>query len=263
MTSCCDSCSISRARSGSTSVGRGPDALPVVVGHDARPRAAPRRPGARCAARAPACAARRRARAAPAARSDRSSSGPRVDAQLGSWPPARRGTAATRCGHARHPTSARMRAARWAAFFAPALPIATDATGTPGGIWTTAYSASAPPSAPPSSGIADHRPRRQRGEHAGQVGGQPGRADEDAHARPPRPRRRRPASAIGLAVGADDARLPADPVLVEHVEAALQGGQVGAGAADDGDAGRAGGHSGRGHARSSSRIIPHRRALAP
>ena len=34
--------------------------------------------------------------------------------------------------------SARMRAARWAAFFAPALPIATVATGTPGGIWTTA-----------------------------------------------------------------------------------------------------------------------------
>jgi hypothetical protein len=49
--------------------------------------------------------------------------------------------------------SARMRAARCPAFFAPALPMATVATGTPGGIWTTAYSASAPPRAPPSSGI--------------------------------------------------------------------------------------------------------------
>ncbi len=34
--------------------------------------------------------------------------------------------------------SARMRAARWPAFFAPAEPMATVATGTPGGIWTTA-----------------------------------------------------------------------------------------------------------------------------
>ena len=46
-------------------------------------------------------------------------------------------TAATRSATASS-ESARMRAARCAAFFAPALPIATVATGTPGGIWTTA-----------------------------------------------------------------------------------------------------------------------------
>ena len=82
----------------------------------------------------------------------------------------------------------------------------------------------------------DHRPRGERGEHARQVRGEPGRTDEQPHAvclglgdvgveR------------IGLAVGADDRCLPGDLVRVEHVEAALQGWQVGAGAADDGDGG--------------------------
>ncbi len=80
----------------------------------------------------------------------------------------------------------------------------------------------------------DHRASGQRGQHAGQVGGQPGRTDEEQHAgrlglgdvgmeR------------IGLAVSADDRGLPGDAVVVEHVEAALQGGQIGAGAADHGD----------------------------
>ena len=45
-------------------------------------------------------------------------------------------SASTRAASAGSP-SARMRAARWAALRAPADPMATAATGTPGGICTT------------------------------------------------------------------------------------------------------------------------------
>src|SRR5256885_1215786 len=46
----------------------------------------------------------------------------------------------------------RMAIARWAAFRAPASPIATVATGMPAGIWAMDNSASRPPSEPPDIG---------------------------------------------------------------------------------------------------------------
>ena len=86
--------------------------------------AAPRRPGARSAARARAGAARRRSRAARAARSGRSRQA-RGSTRSSALAACSARKAATRSATAAS-DSARMRAARCAAFFAPALPMATD-----------------------------------------------------------------------------------------------------------------------------------------
>ena len=86
---------------------------------------------------------------------------------------------------------------------------------------------------------ADDRLRGQRGEHPGQVGGQARRADEDPDARG-LGLRDVGVECVGLPVSADDRCLPADAVLVEYVEAALDARQVGTGTAHDGD-GRHGG----------------------
>ena len=112
-----------------------PDPLVVRLRHDAGVGAAPRPPGARSAATARACGARRRSRAAAAARSDRSCRAGRSAARP--CRPARRGTRrpAPRARHRRGPGSGPRGARRSSRRRSP---IATVATGTPGGIWTTA-----------------------------------------------------------------------------------------------------------------------------
>jgi hypothetical protein len=81
---------------------------------------------------------------------------------------------------------------------------------------------------------ADDRLPRQARQHARQVRRQPGRPDEEAHARLFRLGDVR-VQGIGLAVRADDRCLPADVVAVEDVEAALEGRKITAGPAQDGD----------------------------
>ena len=64
---------------------------------------------------------------------------------------------------------------------APGLPIATVATGTPGGICTVESSASSPLSADESIGTPITGRRRVRGDHTGQMRGRAGADDEHAH----------------------------------------------------------------------------------
>ncbi len=63
-----------------------------------------------------------------------------------------------------------MLTANSAAFVAPALPMASVATGTPPGICTIESSESSPLSVLDSHGHAQHGQRGVRGDHAGQMG---------------------------------------------------------------------------------------------
>ena len=75
-----------------------------------------------------------------------------------------------------------------------ALPTATVATGTPDGICTIESRESMPSRCLSGDRDADHRQRRDRGEHAGQVGRSPGAGDDHRAGRARRPRGRRRAS---------------------------------------------------------------------
>ena len=133
MTSCCDSFSISRARSGSTSPSLVPDALEVGPRHDAG------------LGHASSASSSIRSHSSSLCRSPKisRSSGSAYrsimpEDRLGARParPARRGMPYLLrdgvVGQRQDPRG------EVRAFLAPALPMATVATGTPGGIWTTA-----------------------------------------------------------------------------------------------------------------------------
>ena len=70
-------------------------------------------------------------------------------------------------------------AASSAALTAPALPMASVPTGMPAGIWTIESSESWPDSAFEFDRHAEHRQRRQRRRHAGQMRGAAGAGDDD------------------------------------------------------------------------------------
>ena len=78
---------------------------------------------------------------------------------------------------------ARMPTASRAALAAPALPIASVATGTPLGIWTIESSESRPLSAWLCDRHAEHRQHRLRRDHARQVRGAAGAGDDHLDAR--------------------------------------------------------------------------------
>ena len=118
MTSCCDSRSISRARSGSTSVAAAADPLPVGVGHDAR--GVQRLDGQQLDPQP-------ELEPAPLAE-DLAQLGQRIAIDHAQARGSMRSSAPAgllgaegghSLGHAPGPPRARMRAARWAAFFAP------------------------------------------------------------------------------------------------------------------------------------------------
>ena len=119
-----------------------------------------------------------------------------------SRPPPRSGAArhaVERCGERRRRTAPGSAAASRPALIAPARPIASVPTGTPAGIWTIDSRLSRPLSACALDRHAEHRQRRQRGDHAGQVGGAAGPGDDhlQARARAPFGDRRRGARACG------------------------------------------------------------------
>ena len=111
-----------------------------------------------------------------------------------------------------------MRAASKPAFLAPS--IATQPTGTPGGIWTADSSASSPPRALAGERHADHRQVGVRRGDARQGGRHPGAGDD--HLQAPHPGRVAVlAHLLGVAVGAHHPDLVADPVLVQRLAGRL------------------------------------------
>ena len=132
--------------------------------------------------------------------------------------------------------AAMMRAARIAALRAEFSP--TQATGTPGGIWAMASSASRPPGGRVLRGQrhADHRQLGVRGDDAGQRRRQAGAGDDH-----PQAAHLRVLGVVGhdvgLAMRRHHAHLVADAALLELLAGLLHLGHVALGAHHDADAG--------------------------